>query len=35
LSHRLQGTEAVLLKASRGMKFERAIPWFENDFGER
>jgi len=35
LSHRLQGTEAVLLKASRGMKFERAIPWFENDFGTR
>ncbi len=34
LSHRLQGTEAVLLKASRGMKFERAIPWFEDDFGE-
>lgn len=30
---RLQGDEAVLLKASRGMKFERAIPWFERDFG--
>jgi UDP-N-acetylmuramyl pentapeptide synthase len=31
----LVGGEAVLLKASRGMKFERAIPWFERDFGER
>ncbi len=30
---RLRGDEAVLLKASRGMKFERAIPLFERDFG--
>jgi UDP-N-acetylmuramoyl-tripeptide--D-alanyl-D-alanine ligase len=30
---RLVGSEIVLLKASRGMKFERAIPWFERDFG--
>ncbi|UCC74775.1 MAG: UDP-N-acetylmuramoyl-tripeptide--D-alanyl-D-alanine ligase [Gemmatimonadota bacterium] len=28
----LEGDEVVLLKASRGMKFERAIPWFERDF---
>jgi UDP-N-acetylmuramoyl-tripeptide--D-alanyl-D-alanine ligase len=33
LAARLQGGEAVLLKASRGMKFERAIPLFERDFG--
>lgn len=33
LASRLLGSEIVLLKASRGMKFERAIPWFERDFG--
>jgi len=33
LANRLQGDEAVLLKASRGMRFERAIPLFERDFG--
>jgi UDP-N-acetylmuramoyl-tripeptide--D-alanyl-D-alanine ligase len=33
LAARLRGDEAVLLKASRGMKFERAIPLFERDFG--
>jgi UDP-N-acetylmuramoyl-tripeptide--D-alanyl-D-alanine ligase len=33
LAARLAGGEFVLLKASRGMKFERAIPWFERDFG--
>ncbi len=33
LASRLQGDETVLLKASRGMKFERAIAWFERDFG--
>jgi UDP-N-acetylmuramoyl-tripeptide--D-alanyl-D-alanine ligase len=33
LARRLRGDEAVLLKASRGMKFERAIPLFERDFG--
>jgi UDP-N-acetylmuramoyl-tripeptide--D-alanyl-D-alanine ligase len=33
LAERLRGDEAVLLKASRGMKFERAIPLFERDFG--
>jgi len=33
LASRLSGNEYVLLKASRGMKFERAIPWFERDFG--
>jgi UDP-N-acetylmuramyl pentapeptide synthase len=33
LAVRLRGDEAVLLKASRGMKFERAIPLFERDFG--
>lgn len=33
LAERLRGNEAVLLKASRGMKFERAIPLFERDFG--
>ncbi|MEE9132211.1 MAG: UDP-N-acetylmuramoyl-tripeptide--D-alanyl-D-alanine ligase [Gemmatimonadota bacterium] len=33
LAARLHGDEAVLLKASRGMKFERAIPLFEGDFG--
>jgi UDP-N-acetylmuramoyl-tripeptide--D-alanyl-D-alanine ligase len=33
LAGRLAGDEAVLIKASRGMKFERAIPWFERDFG--
>ena len=33
LAGRLRGDEAVLLKASRGMKFERAIPLFERDFG--
>lgn len=32
LATRLVGNEFVLLKASRGMKFERAIPWFERDF---
>jgi UDP-N-acetylmuramoyl-tripeptide--D-alanyl-D-alanine ligase len=32
---RLNGDEVVLLKASRGMKFERALPWFERDFGPR
>jgi UDP-N-acetylmuramoyl-tripeptide--D-alanyl-D-alanine ligase len=32
---RLRGDEVVLLKASRGMKFERAIPLFERDFGGR
>jgi UDP-N-acetylmuramoyl-tripeptide--D-alanyl-D-alanine ligase len=34
LAARLTGDEFVLLKASRGMKFERAIPWFERDFGD-
>jgi UDP-N-acetylmuramoyl-tripeptide--D-alanyl-D-alanine ligase len=34
LASRLVGGEIVLLKASRGMKFERAIPWFERDFGD-
>ncbi len=29
----LNGDEVVLLKASRGLRFERAIPWFERDFG--
>jgi UDP-N-acetylmuramoyl-tripeptide--D-alanyl-D-alanine ligase len=33
LAERLRGDEAVLLKASRGMKFERAISLFERDFG--
>jgi UDP-N-acetylmuramoyl-tripeptide--D-alanyl-D-alanine ligase len=33
LASRLRGDEAVLLKASRGMKFERAVPMFERDFG--
>jgi UDP-N-acetylmuramyl pentapeptide synthase len=33
LAARLRGDEVVLLKASRGMKFERAIPLFERDFG--
>jgi UDP-N-acetylmuramoyl-tripeptide--D-alanyl-D-alanine ligase len=33
LALKLRGDEAVLLKASRGMKFERAIPLFERDFG--
>lgn len=33
LAARLGGDEAVLIKASRGMKFERAIPLFERDFG--
>ncbi len=33
LAARLGGDEVVLLKASRGMKFERAIPLFERDFG--
>lgn len=33
LSSRLTGDEVVLLKASRGMRFERSIPWFERDFG--
>ncbi len=33
LAAHLRGNEAVLLKASRGMRFERAIPWFERDFG--
>ena len=33
LSQRLEGDEAVLIKASRGMKFERAVPLFERDFG--
>ena len=33
LAARLIGDEAVLIKASRGMKFERAIPLFEHDFG--
>lgn len=33
LAARLHGDEAVLLKASRGVKFERAIPLFEGDFG--
>lgn len=33
LTERLLGSEAVLLKASRGMKFERVIPLFERDFG--
>jgi UDP-N-acetylmuramoyl-tripeptide--D-alanyl-D-alanine ligase len=32
LASRLAGDEVVLIKASRGMKFERAIPWFERDF---
>jgi UDP-N-acetylmuramoyl-tripeptide--D-alanyl-D-alanine ligase len=34
LAARLTGDEFVLVKASRGMKFERAIPWFERDFGD-
>lgn len=34
LAARLHGNEAVLIKASRGMKFERAIPLFERDFGD-
>lgn len=33
LAERLTGGEFVLLKASRGMRFERALPWFERDFG--
>jgi len=33
LSARLRGDEVVLIKASRAMKFERAIPLFERDFG--
>lgn len=33
LAERLRGSEAVLLKASRGMRFERAIPLLERDFG--
>ncbi len=33
LAAHLRGDEAVLVKASRGMRFERAIPWFERDFG--
>ena len=33
LATRLRGDECVLIKASRGMKFERAITWFERDFG--
>jgi UDP-N-acetylmuramoyl-tripeptide--D-alanyl-D-alanine ligase len=32
LAERLEGDEAVLIKASRGMRFERAIPLFERDF---
>ncbi len=32
LASRLAGDEVVLLKASRAMRFERAIPWFERDF---
>jgi UDP-N-acetylmuramoyl-tripeptide--D-alanyl-D-alanine ligase len=35
LASRLEGDEAVLIKASRGMKFERAIPMFERDFGAK
>ena len=33
LVERLQGDEAVLIKASRGMRFERAVQMFERDFG--
>jgi UDP-N-acetylmuramoyl-tripeptide--D-alanyl-D-alanine ligase len=33
LAARLRGDEAVLIKASRAMRFERAIPLFERDFG--
>lgn len=33
LAAQLDGDEVVLLKASRGLRFERAIPWFERDFG--
>ncbi len=35
LSARMHGDEVVLLKASRGLRFERAIPLFESDFGDR
>ncbi len=34
LTAHLNGDEVVLLKASRGMRFERAIPWFERDYGK-
>jgi UDP-N-acetylmuramoyl-tripeptide--D-alanyl-D-alanine ligase len=33
LAKGLRGDEAVLIKASRGMKFERAVEMFERDFG--
>lgn len=33
LAAALNGDEAVLIKASRGMRFERAIPMFARDFG--
>lgn len=33
LVERLKGDEAVLIKASRGMRFERAVEMFERDFG--
>ena len=32
LAARLKGDEVVLLKASRGMKFERLLPLFQRDF---
>ncbi len=33
LAARLRGDEVVLIKASRAMKFERAVPLFERDYG--
>ncbi|NIR46127.1 MAG: UDP-N-acetylmuramoyl-tripeptide--D-alanyl-D-alanine ligase [Gemmatimonadetes bacterium] len=33
LADELSGDEAVLIKASRGMKFERAVEMFQRDFG--
>jgi UDP-N-acetylmuramoyl-tripeptide--D-alanyl-D-alanine ligase len=35
LRTRLQGSETILLKGSRGMKLETLVPLFERDFGER
>lgn len=33
LAERLRGDEALLIKASRGMRFERVLPDIERDFG--
>jgi UDP-N-acetylmuramoyl-tripeptide--D-alanyl-D-alanine ligase len=35
LRTRLQGSETILLKGSRGMKLETLVPLFERDFGKK